>query len=147
MTNSTTVAMTSNGSVKYEMRLLFNRCQGESPASCEDGESAEPCGSIELEFFINELVNSASVRRTSEDLSLQSRTSRSGGIKCGAPNCHAATFAACVPESLADGEISQETEQNPCRSPKSNQRTAASDGMSGQISDGQVEAVASRIQT
>jgi len=26
--------MMINGSVKYEMRLLFNRCHGENPMSC-----------------------------------------------------------------------------------------------------------------
>src|SRR4029453_7234559 len=40
ITNSTTVAMKSNGSVKYEIRLVFNRCHGENPMSAG---AAEPC--------------------------------------------------------------------------------------------------------
>src|SRR5260370_25697204 len=51
ITNSTTVAMASNGSVKYEMRLVFNRCHGENPRSCGAAEWEEW---IKLEFFINE---------------------------------------------------------------------------------------------
>src|SRR2546427_7047404 len=54
ITNSVTVAMASNGSVKYEMRLLFNRCHGENPISCGAVEGEECCELIELEFFINE---------------------------------------------------------------------------------------------
>src|SRR5882724_3137405 len=54
ITNSTTVAITSNGSVKYEMRLLFNRCHGENPKSWETAEPAELCKLVVLEFFINE---------------------------------------------------------------------------------------------
>src|SRR5258706_3412984 len=49
MTNSVTVAMMSNGSVKYEMRLVFSRCQGDSPISVG---AAEPCEFVELESFI-----------------------------------------------------------------------------------------------
>src|SRR5215831_17315500 len=33
ITNSVTVAMRSNGMVRYEMRLLFRRCHGENPVS------------------------------------------------------------------------------------------------------------------
>src|SRR5580765_8961707 len=33
ITNSVTVAMRSNGIVKYEMRLPFRRCHGENPMS------------------------------------------------------------------------------------------------------------------
>src|SRR5712671_938457 len=51
ITNSVTVAMMSNGSVKYEMRFVFKRCQGENPASFG---AAEPCEFVELESFINE---------------------------------------------------------------------------------------------
>src|SRR6266404_1482262 len=54
MTNSVMVAMTSNGSAKYEMRLLFNRCHGENPLSCGAAEGGELCEFVELEFFINE---------------------------------------------------------------------------------------------
>src|SRR6266404_7410001 len=54
MTNSVTVAMASNGSVKYEMRLVFNRCHGEKPVSRGAAEWEESCELIELEFFINE---------------------------------------------------------------------------------------------
>src|SRR6266567_7199551 len=54
ITNSVTVAMASNGSVKYEMRLLFNRCHGENPKSRGAAEWEESCELIELEFFINE---------------------------------------------------------------------------------------------
>src|SRR6267142_5349659 len=43
ITNSVTVAMTSNGSVKYEMRLVFNRCHGENPTSCGAVERGESC--------------------------------------------------------------------------------------------------------
>ena len=56
ITNSVTVAIASNGSVKYEMRLLFNRCQGENPISFGAAEWEESCGFVKLEFFINELV-------------------------------------------------------------------------------------------
>src|SRR5688572_9921168 len=49
MTNSTTVAMTSNGSVRYEMPLLFNLCHRENPAS----GCGATCEFVELEFFIN----------------------------------------------------------------------------------------------
>jgi hypothetical protein len=45
----------SNGSVKYEMRLLFNRCHGENPRTCGAAESGAPCEFVELEFFISEL--------------------------------------------------------------------------------------------
>src|SRR6266704_5967085 len=54
ITNSVTVAMASNGSVKYEMRLLFRRCHGENPISRGAAEWEESCELIELEFFINE---------------------------------------------------------------------------------------------
>src|SRR5882724_3033673 len=55
MTNSVTVAMKSNGSVKYEMRLLFNRCHGEKPISWGATEEDESCEFVEWEFFINGL--------------------------------------------------------------------------------------------
>src|SRR6266436_8945651 len=48
ITNSVTVAIASNGSVKYEMRLLFNRCQGENPKSCGAVEDEESCEFVEL---------------------------------------------------------------------------------------------------
>src|SRR5436190_1473590 len=54
MTNSVTVAMASNGSVRYEMRLLFNRCHGENPISGAVAEGSDPCESVELEFLISE---------------------------------------------------------------------------------------------
>src|SRR5258705_9352874 len=57
ITNSVTVAMASNGSVKYEMRLLFNRCHGEKPRSGGAGEWEESCELVELEFFISEPCN------------------------------------------------------------------------------------------
>src|SRR5216117_2104390 len=50
ITNSVTVAMTSKGSVKYEMRLVFNRCHGENPVS---PGAAEPCELFEFQSFIN----------------------------------------------------------------------------------------------
>src|SRR5947207_8664412 len=53
ITNSVTVAMNSNGSVKYEIRLLFNRCHGEKPISCRAEERKESCESDDLELFIN----------------------------------------------------------------------------------------------
>src|SRR5437867_4255720 len=52
ITNSVTVAMASNGSVKYETRLLFNRCHRANP--CGPVEWGELCELVELEFFINE---------------------------------------------------------------------------------------------
>src|SRR6266478_4956924 len=52
ITNSFTVAMMSNGSVKYEMRLVFNRCHGENPMSCGALELEEPCEFDESEFSI-----------------------------------------------------------------------------------------------
>src|SRR6266446_802392 len=55
ITNSVTVAMMSNGIVKYEMRLVFNRCHGENPKSRGAADGREPCEFVELEFFINEL--------------------------------------------------------------------------------------------
>src|SRR5438552_3526092 len=55
ITNSVTVAMASNGSVKYEMRLLFNRCHGENPKSCATAEWGGLCEFVAVEFFINEL--------------------------------------------------------------------------------------------
>jgi len=58
ITNSVTVAMASNGSVKYEMRLLFNRCQGENPKSCGTAEWEEW---TKLEFFINEPCKSRTI--------------------------------------------------------------------------------------
>src|SRR5882724_221570 len=54
ITNSVTVAMASNGSVKYEMRLVFNRCHGENHLSCGAVERGEACEFVVLEFFINE---------------------------------------------------------------------------------------------
>ena len=56
MTNSVTVAMTSNGSVKYEMRLLFNRCHGENPISCREADLEGPCEFGVSEFFISESI-------------------------------------------------------------------------------------------
>src|SRR6266576_5243609 len=58
MTNSTTVAMMIKGRVRYEMRLLFNRCHGENPISCGAAEWGELSEFVELEFFINELCKS-----------------------------------------------------------------------------------------
>src|ERR1041385_4501354 len=52
MTNSVTVAMTSNGIVRYEMRLPFKRCQGENPVSRGAAVEVEACGFGELESFI-----------------------------------------------------------------------------------------------
>src|SRR4051812_24206509 len=54
ITNSTTVAMTSSGRVKYEMRLLFNRCHGENPKSRGLVEGDESCELNALESFIDE---------------------------------------------------------------------------------------------
>src|SRR5947209_14049715 len=56
ITNSVTVAIASNGRVKYEMRLLFNRSHGENPKSAA-AEWEELCELVELEFFINEPCN------------------------------------------------------------------------------------------
>src|SRR6267142_4045942 len=53
MTISVTVAMNSSGSVKYEIRFVFNRCHGEKPISFRAVESGESCESVELELFIN----------------------------------------------------------------------------------------------
>src|SRR6185369_9297356 len=53
MTNSVKVAMMIKGRVKYEMRLLFNACHGESPLSCGVSELGELCEWVEVEFFIN----------------------------------------------------------------------------------------------
>src|SRR6266404_4688396 len=61
ITNSVTVAMASNGRVKYEMRLLFNLCHGENPKSCGAAEWEELCEFVELEFFINEPCKSRSI--------------------------------------------------------------------------------------
>src|SRR6266478_9796381 len=76
ITNSVTVAITSNGSVKYEMRLLFNRCQGENPISCGAPEWGEPCEFVELEFIINEPCK---IRR--EPAAMRSKTYRSAPSK------------------------------------------------------------------
>jgi hypothetical protein len=46
--------MTSNGIVKYEMRLVFNRCHGENPKSCGAAEAEESGEFVELEDFIYE---------------------------------------------------------------------------------------------
>ncbi len=51
ITNSVTVAMMSNGSVRYEMRLVFSRCHGENPAS-RGAAVWEPSEFVEVEFFI-----------------------------------------------------------------------------------------------
>src|SRR5438105_13154621 len=51
ITNSTTVAIRSKGSVRYEIRLVFNRCQGENPASLGAVEG-EAWLAAELESFI-----------------------------------------------------------------------------------------------
>src|ERR1044072_1314102 len=51
MTNSVTVAMASNGSVKYEMRFVFNRCHGEKPASFPLVPE-ESCEFMTFKFFI-----------------------------------------------------------------------------------------------
>src|SRR2546423_1913619 len=48
ITNSVTVAMTSNGSVRYEMRLVFNRCHGEKPMSRGAAAWEESCELVEL---------------------------------------------------------------------------------------------------
>src|SRR6266446_5805642 len=53
ITNSVTVAIASNGRVKYEMRLLFNRSHGENPKSAA-AEWEELCEFVEFELFINE---------------------------------------------------------------------------------------------
>src|SRR5580698_7237718 len=53
MTNSVTVAMMSSGRVKYEMRLLFKRCQGENPLSAGMVDWGEFCILRESESFIN----------------------------------------------------------------------------------------------
>src|SRR5438105_550989 len=50
MTNSTTVAMNSNGSVKYEIRLVFSRSQGENPMSF--GAVSDSGEFVGLTFFI-----------------------------------------------------------------------------------------------
>jgi len=50
------VAMTSNGTVKYEIRFVFSRCQGENHPF---RAGAESCESVEFEFFIYELVKSS----------------------------------------------------------------------------------------
>ena len=53
ITNSVSVAVTSNGTVKYEMRLPFNRCHREDPIFCGAAAGEESCESVEVEFFIN----------------------------------------------------------------------------------------------
>src|SRR5215472_13001716 len=53
ITNSVTVAMASNGSVKYEMRFVFSRCQGENPISDGAAEWTESCEFVDLMIFIN----------------------------------------------------------------------------------------------
>src|SRR5450432_3406398 len=62
MTNSVTVAMTINGTVRYAMRLLFNRCHGNNPIICAVAESGEGCEFEELEFFINKCLKSYNCR-------------------------------------------------------------------------------------
>src|SRR5262249_12777496 len=52
MTNSVTVAMASNGSVKYEMRLVFSRCQGENPMSDGAAVCTGSCECVDLMIFI-----------------------------------------------------------------------------------------------
>jgi hypothetical protein len=49
ITNSVTVAMASNGSVKYETRLVFSLCQGANPVfgAGDSGEAVELDG-VEL---------------------------------------------------------------------------------------------------
>ncbi len=53
ITNSVTVAITSNGSVRYEMRLPFKACHGANPAACGAVGELESCGFVESEFAIN----------------------------------------------------------------------------------------------
>src|SRR5579872_504696 len=53
ITNSVIVAMINSGSVKYEMRLLFNNCQGEKPA-LGVGWDAVVCEFVSSTFFILE---------------------------------------------------------------------------------------------
>src|SRR5262245_19387162 len=50
ITNSVTVAMRSNGIVKYEMRLVFSRCHGEKPMSfgAEEGGGVGEFEGVEL---------------------------------------------------------------------------------------------------
>src|SRR3954451_6007158 len=55
ITNSTTVAITSKGSVRYEIFLVFRRCHGEKPASRGTADWGEFCEFVEFESFINEL--------------------------------------------------------------------------------------------
>src|SRR5208282_3684541 len=57
ITNSVTVAMMSNGRVKYEMRLLCKSCHGANPTRRGAEDSVEPCGFVESEFYIIEPCN------------------------------------------------------------------------------------------
>src|SRR5580700_1142119 len=54
ITNSVTVAMTSSGIVKYEMRLVFNRSHGENPMSFGALEGEESCEFVKSKLFIKE---------------------------------------------------------------------------------------------
>src|SRR5436190_7049042 len=53
ITNSVSVAVTSNGTVKYEMRLVLSRCHREDPVFCEAAAGGESCESVAVEYFIN----------------------------------------------------------------------------------------------
>src|SRR6266705_1629191 len=68
------------------MRLVFNRCHGESPTSCGPAEWGEPCEFPEVESFINgslRFVNHAyasSLRATAPTLDKTCTTS-AGALK------------------------------------------------------------------
>src|SRR3954465_3536606 len=51
MTNSVIVAMRRRGNVRYEMRFVLSRCQGENPVSFG---AVVFCELVGLEFFIND---------------------------------------------------------------------------------------------
>src|SRR5262245_17706308 len=51
ITNSVMVAMTSNGIVKYEIRLVFNLCHGENPKSFGAPEEGELFEFVKLKYF------------------------------------------------------------------------------------------------
>src|ERR687888_300488 len=98
MTYSTTVAMMISGRVRYEMRLLFNRCHGENPLSCGASEWGEPCEFVESECVINEPCCAADYAWDKRQVSDTGGSNRRFNLALSVVT--AAEYAACVPVSI-----------------------------------------------
>ena len=159
------------GSVKYEMRLVFKRCNGENPASCGAADREGSCEFVESGFFINVRCKNVAfadcecgVNRDEKILqqTCKRRVSDAGGINrrfnlvillitCQGKGILRASVAILMTvfdePGFAGGGADEEENETCANALKRGQCAETSGGMSGRNSDGKVGAVVSKILT